>query len=329
VPTYSSNQITNSSIRGNLIGISATLAIYSVFVGIAGLMMRRLQARLFVLLADVIMGLFLPTVIALNVVMELRNIPVWPGAIPFWIGMPAALWVVATLFRHDVRRAFDVASEQRRLDGASNLARQTPTFASETRLSRCALAGAIWAALGIIGLISAASLVLIQFQNRPSDEMSAPPAGLKMLALVIVTFAVATGVTSIFGTTICGAVAIGHIKHSSGRLYGLRLAAVDAIFFPLLAVFAAVAGTLGFGLTVLFPHVYQPPDYTGPEKFGLTGQQGVVLGAFVALPVCFFVGRAMWRAIVGHDRMRGTSLNDDSEIQNQPGEGRLPSEAIK
>ena len=76
-------------------------------------MMRRLRARLLVLLVDVIVGLFFPAVCALNVVMELRNIPVWPVVIPLWLGMPAALWVVVTLFRDDVRRAFDAAAEQR------------------------------------------------------------------------------------------------------------------------------------------------------------------------------------------------------------------------
>ena len=107
------NQFTTSMIRGNLIGMSVGLAIYSVFVGVAGLMMRRLRARLFVLLVDVIVGLFFPAVCALNVVMELRNIPVWPVVIPLWLGMPAALWVVVRLFRDDVRRAFDAAAEQR------------------------------------------------------------------------------------------------------------------------------------------------------------------------------------------------------------------------
>ncbi len=113
IPAYSSNQFTNSMIRGNLAGMSVGLAIYSVLIGVAGLMLRRLRVRLFVLLVDVIVGLFFPAVIALNVVMELRNIPVWPVVIPLWLGVPAAQWVVVTLFRDDVRRAFVAAAEQR------------------------------------------------------------------------------------------------------------------------------------------------------------------------------------------------------------------------
>ena len=117
VPAYSSNQFTNSMIRGDLIGMSAGLAIYSVFIGVAGLMLRRLLARLVVLLVAVIVGLFFPAVVALNVVMELRNIPVWPVVIPLWLGVPAALWVVVTLFRADVRRAFDAARAGAQLTG--------------------------------------------------------------------------------------------------------------------------------------------------------------------------------------------------------------------
>ena len=101
------NNPTTSIIRGNLTGMSVGLATYSLFIGGAGLMLRRLQGRLVVLLVNVIVGLFFPAVVALNVLMELRNIPVWPAVIPLWIGMPAAMWVVITLFRDDVRRAFD------------------------------------------------------------------------------------------------------------------------------------------------------------------------------------------------------------------------------
>ncbi|HUG67155.1 MAG TPA: protein kinase, partial [Pirellulaceae bacterium] len=136
----SSNQFTNSLIRGDLIRMSVGLAIYSVFVAIAGLMLRRLRARLLVLLVTVIVGLFFPAVVALNVAMELRNIPVWPVVIPLWLGIPAALWVVVTLFRDDVRRAFDAAAEQRtmRVAGAesaspqSSRAEQVPAGDSRT-----------------------------------------------------------------------------------------------------------------------------------------------------------------------------------------------------
>jgi hypothetical protein len=46
----------------------------------------------------------------------------------------------------------------------------------------------------------------------------------------------ALALTSPFGTTILGIVAIDHIRHSAGEIRGMRLAVLDAIAFPLLLV---------------------------------------------------------------------------------------------
>ena len=46
----------------------------------------------------------------------------------------------------------------------------------------------------------------------------------------------ALSLTSPFGTTILGIVAIDQIRHSQGEVRGLRLAVIDAICFPLLLV---------------------------------------------------------------------------------------------
>ena len=69
---------------------------------------------------------------------------------------------------------------------------------------------------------------------------------------------------------ILGAVAIAQIKHSNGKLYGLRLAAAEALIFPLLS------------LTVLV--------------FSTIKSLGVTLAFAVG---CFFAGRAAWRAVIG------------------------------
>jgi serine/threonine protein kinase len=328
-PTSSSNQFTNSMIRGNLIGMSVGLAIYSVFVAVAGLMLRRLRARLLVLLVAVIVGLFFPAVVALNVVMELRNIPVWPVVIPLWLGVPAALWAVVTLFRDDVRRAFDTAAEQRRLSDGSKPPQQTPSIASEPRLSRCALAGAIWAGLGMMALILAAFLVFPSQRSSHGPTVSSSsidpepaatsaeaesggptaPSGLLMLGFVILILVVGLSASSVFGTTICGAVAIGHIKHSDGKLYGLWLAAADVLLFPLLllgGLIAALVARVGYSLA---PH----PNAAAVTSAG-------AFGVLVALVVCFFVGRAVWRAIVRHDKpVDQPSPASPSEKSGEPG----------
>lgn len=172
----SSNHFTNSLIRGNLVGMSVGLAIYSVFVAIAGLMLRRLRARLLVLLVTVIVGLFFPAVVALNVAMELRNIPVWPVVIPLWLGIPAALWVAVTLFREDVRRAFDAAAEQRtmRVAGAesasplSSRAEQVPAGDSRTRSQPPHVARPkLVPVLATINLVGAIVLMLVCAMEQP------------------------------------------------------------------------------------------------------------------------------------------------------------------
>jgi len=160
VPAYSSNEFTNSMVRRNLIGMSVGLAIYSVFIGIAGLMLRRLRARLAVLLVAVIVGLFFPAAAALNVVMELRNIPQWPVIIPLWLGMPAALWVVVTLFRADVRRAFDAATERR----AENTGTGPDSLREPNRVGRISL----WTA--IVGVVLPVLLALGAQLVVPSSE---------------------------------------------------------------------------------------------------------------------------------------------------------------
>jgi len=86
--------------------VSIVYVIYAAFMATAGLLMRRLRVRLFVLLCVVLVGVLLPTILALNVVMELEHIPAWPVLVPMWLGMPVAVWATGVLFRQDVREAF-------------------------------------------------------------------------------------------------------------------------------------------------------------------------------------------------------------------------------
>ena len=170
---------------------------------------------------------------------------------------------------------FRVRSSERR--HAENSERPESAFAvvsqprSEPRLSRCALTGAIWAGLGLMALILAAFLVTpvadvasvgstVTTSLDPPAEISdasgrgpsggpTAPSELLMLGFVMLILAVALAASSVFGTTTCGAVAIGHIQRSGGRLYGLPLAVADALFFPLLILNGAI-----FGLLLYFNH---------------------------------------------------------------------------
>lgn len=77
------------------------------------------------------------------------------------------------------------------------------------------------------------------------------------LLLVAVPFAL-LGFTAPFGTTILGVVAIGQIKRSKGRLYGMPLAVFNALVFPLIffdlvvMAFSLFAGKLFFDRVVSY-----------------------------------------------------------------------------
>ena len=88
------------------------------------------------------------------------------------------------------------------------------------------------------------------------------------------------GVPTAICTTILGALAIVKIKHSHGRLYGLRFATAETLLFPLLALFQTVGG-----IAACF--------------FNQKTRTDVGIMVSIALVVCFFAGCAVWRAIVG------------------------------
>jgi len=100
-----------------------------------------------------------------------------------------------------------------------------------------------------------------------------PPTSLRIPLLLI-------GVPTAICTTILGALAIVKIKHSHGRLYGLRFATAETLLFPLLALFQTVGG-----IAACF--------------FNQKTRTDVGIMVSIALVVCFFAGCAAWRAIVG------------------------------
>jgi hypothetical protein len=114
---------------------------------------------------------------------------------------------------------------------------------------------------------------------------------------VIPTHVMLMGVLSIvgaaapLGTTILGALAIGHIKRSGGKIIGLPLAVADVLFFPLLAVFAGIAVPLTLALHSLLP-------------FQLVAV--AVPSAVLALIVCLVVGNSVWRAVASHSEAPAT-----------------------
>jgi hypothetical protein len=113
----------------------------------------------------------------------------------------------------------------------------------------------------------------------PTDVIHSEPP---LVFTIFMGALLAIGSGAPIGTTIFGSRAIGDIKRSEGKLIGLPLAFADAVFFPLLGVFVGIAWLVA--QTIVAVTQAKPPSAEAP-------------GALVALAVCFFIARALWRAI--------------------------------
>ena len=102
------------------------------------------------------------------------------------------------------------------------------------RFSRTAIVGAWWVPSGLVVLL----LFSWSLQEvSVSLGNSGPPVpGQNWLGLLIGLPVALLGLTAPFGTTILGWVAVTQIRRSAGRLYGLWLAVLDGLLFPLLAL---------------------------------------------------------------------------------------------
>lgn len=162
------------------------------------------------------------------------------------------------------------------------------------RMSKMAVVGALWAPLLLLGLIPF-YLFFAKSVAVPANVAMGPVhasmswAGI-VLAVVSIPLAL-LGATAPFGTTICGCVALGQIRRSAGRLYGLKLALFDALLYPLLLLDAI----LFFICLLIFRLV-------GGAVFELVHVNGIalVLWPLLSLGVCavadFLIVRACWRA---------------------------------
>ena len=152
----------------------------------------------------------------------------------------------------------------------------------EPRLSRLALWGAIWVGLGLMAL---GILVLILSTTDPDTIKHELPKLLgRQVPMGMLLLLGGLFVSAAFGSTILGVVAIGQIKRSAGKIYGLRLAAAEALFIPLLLLMVGA-------VRVLDSH-----------------SVGIAIGLVIGV---FAVGAA-WRAIVGQPASpKGSALTSE------------------
>jgi len=139
-------------LQSGLLMFSITYAVYALCLAAAGLLMRRLHARLFALLSVVLVGILLPATLAVNVMMEHESIREWPVGIPMWLGMPVALWAAMVLFRHDVRDAFAIRESNASAERPGTLARAWNDWWSQRDRTFTTIAKIVLLVLYVIGL---------------------------------------------------------------------------------------------------------------------------------------------------------------------------------
>ena len=175
------------------------------------------------------------------------------------------------------------------------------TPAVSARLSRTAILGAIWAGIGPpAGFLAFAGFTMHWRVQIVAGAVQAEH--LPMWTLLITIPLALIAATAPFGTTILGGVGIRQIKRSGGRQYGLPLAAADVLFFPLLVLGLAVFSVLFFAFrAVTIDWVWIPGTEEHPpgSAFAHFWDLFILLDVLVSLTVCFFAGRAAWRAIAG------------------------------
>ncbi len=175
--------------------------------------------------------------------------------------------------------ASSTGTTRKAFGGALNAAREARAL-SEPRFSRTAIVGACWS---VFGLLAALFSLIALVEGGPGQTPT-------RLGLILAVALVPLGLTSLFGTTILGLIAISQIRHSSGRLCGLSLAVFDALLFPLLALNGLLIGGWNFAADeladALIPHL-------GRGLFTV-----LMLGAMAAScgAATWFIGRAAWRA---------------------------------
>jgi len=155
----------------------------------------------------------------------LAAIPITPGAL---IGLPMGIWALVVLSKAEVKAAFPQK-------------KQKEVEVGQRRFSRTAIVGACWSPLGLLLLPVIAVLSIPGLAEKwglPNLRTYGPPVEMVMMVVF--------GVPAILGTTILGIVSVTHIRHSTGRLYGMGIALFDALFFPLLALNIAIAALFPF-----------------------------------------------------------------------------------
>ncbi|HSG71560.1 MAG TPA: ankyrin repeat domain-containing protein [Planctomycetaceae bacterium] len=138
-----------------------------------------------------------------------------------FLGQPVGIWGLLALGKPGVKESF----------------RNWPVLASDAtpRISRKAIAGAVWALLLIfVPMVVTTSTIVTSGPGEQAVTTHDKPVLFLNLILLIATLP----------TTILGWLALGDIRRSNGKITGRGLAFFDAVLFPTLVVNGGIVGLI-------------------------------------------------------------------------------------
>jgi hypothetical protein len=123
-----------------------------------------------------------------------------------------------------------------------------------------------------------------------------PGPGMKLTIIPVMLL----GFASPFLTTFWGIVAIGEIRRSGGRIYGMPLAVADALFYPLVALDALIVFVVVYPAAAIITSLAENGwDGLAHPDFNNEGNMALVClaGAVVCALVDWILVRKVWKAV--------------------------------
>ncbi|MGK0187156.1 MAG: serine/threonine protein kinase [Verrucomicrobiales bacterium] len=170
------------------------------------------------------------------------------------------------------QQASEVSTEVESINRSSpQLQSAQPSVEPARRISKKAVIGAAWAPLFLIPSVP----LVIAASYQLASEDNTGFGGIGLIELLIILLIGFPCFLAPIGCTLLGISAIKDINSSQGRIYGLPLAFIDAVLFPLLAIAAA--------LVIL--------------AMNLLGTDFVPVVAVIAIIVCGFIAVMGWKKV--------------------------------
>lgn len=165
------------------------------------------------------------------------------------------------------------------------------------RLSRNAVVAACWSVFFVLFIVGMYGIrIPVSVSN---GQVPATPWWMRVAQLTILPL----GLSSPFGTTILGWIAVAQIRRSAGRLYGLGLALYASLIFPLLA-FNGLLGWVVYVVVEAFAQSAHPGQFAVPRM-----DRVVLLTILLSLVVDALIVRVTWLRLNRNEKRKHSDLS--------------------